>query len=136
MYALFACILKALSVLTSGSVGVTFADPVCSQVPEFVRYPVSEGIIAHIAVAVDEHRPAGQMREHGACISGGDMKEESFGGNYVFPMGHKDNSQRKNFGLHDLDLSANQCFLSCRSSQDGVAICGSSRCSGFCNEQD
>src|SRR3989440_9727630 len=44
--------------------------PVGSQVSEFMRQPVSEGVIAHISVAVDEHASAGQVREHGADISG------------------------------------------------------------------
>jgi hypothetical protein len=34
-----------------------------------MRYPVSERVIAHVAVAVDEHASAGQVREHGAGIT-------------------------------------------------------------------
>jgi len=36
---------------------------------EFVGHPVSEGIITHVAVGVDEHASAGQVREHSAGIS-------------------------------------------------------------------
>jgi hypothetical protein len=59
MYVWFACILKALSVFTGGFVSGILADAVGSQVSEFMRYPVSKGVVAHIAVAVDEHASAG-----------------------------------------------------------------------------
>ena len=49
MHVWFACIFKALSVFTGGLVSVTLADAVGSQVSEFMRYPVSKGVVAHIA---------------------------------------------------------------------------------------
>src|SRR5437899_4658295 len=67
---LFACILKALSVFTGGFVSSILAGAVGSQMSEFMCYPVSEGVVTHISVAVDEHAAAGQVREHGAGISG------------------------------------------------------------------
>ena len=70
MYVWFVCILKTLSVLTGGFVSVTLAGAVGGQMSEFMRHPVSEGVIGDISVAVDEHASARQVREHGAGISG------------------------------------------------------------------
>jgi hypothetical protein len=105
MYVWFACILKALSVFTGGFVSVTLPGAVRSQMSEFMRYPESEGVIAHIAVAVDEHASAGQVREHGAGISGGHMEAKGSGRVNVLPVRHKENSQRINVGLHDPNLT-------------------------------
>jgi hypothetical protein len=101
----FACILQALAELTTRSVGVTFTDAVRSQVSELMRHQVSETIIAHIAVAVDEHASAGQVREHGAGISGWHVEAKGSGRVNVPPVRHKENSQRINVGLHDPNLS-------------------------------
>ena len=59
MYVWFGCILKVLAVVTGGFVSVTLAGAVGSQMSKFMRYPVSERVIAHVAVAVDEHASAG-----------------------------------------------------------------------------
>jgi hypothetical protein len=59
MYIWFACILKALSVFTRGFVSGILAGAVGSQMSEFMRYPESERVIAHISVTVDEHASAG-----------------------------------------------------------------------------
>src|SRR5260370_22768115 len=61
MYVWFACILKPLSVFMGGPVSVTLAGAVGSQVSEFMCYPVSERVITHIPVAVDEHASAGHV---------------------------------------------------------------------------
>jgi len=124
MYVWFACILKALSVFMGGFDSGTLVDAVGSQMSEFMRYPESEGVIAHIAVAVDEHASAGQVREHSAGISGGHMEAKGSGRVNVLPVRHKENSQRINVGLHDPNLSSHQSLLFGRGSQDGVAVYG------------
>src|SRR5438445_9141713 len=124
MYSSFACILKSLSVFTGGFVSVTLAGAVGSQVSEFMRYPVSEGVIAHISVAVDEHASAGQVREHGAGISGWHVEAKYSGRVDVLPVRHEENSQRINIRLHDPNLSSHQSLLFGRGSQDGVAVYG------------
>src|SRR6266851_4110932 len=123
MYLWFACILKALSVFTGGFVSGILAGAVGSQMSEFMRYPVSEGVIAHIAVAVDEHASAGQVREHSAGVSGGHMKAKCSGRINVLPVRHKENSQRIDVRLHDPNLSLHQSFLFGRGSQECVAVC-------------
>src|SRR6266481_3728835 len=92
-----------------------------------MRHPVSEGIIAHVAVAVAEHASAGQVREHGAGISGGHMQTEDSGRVNVLPMEHEQDSQRKNRGLHDPNLSAYRYFLRGRGPQNCSAdhLCAS-----------
>src|SRR5882762_12010773 len=100
-----------------------------------MRYPESEGVIAHISVAVDEHASTGQMREHSAGISGGHMEAKCSGRVNVLPVRHKENSQRINLGLHDPYLSAYQNFLSGRRSDDRVAVCGRLRRGCFCVDQ-
>src|SRR6266478_8778320 len=124
MYVWFACILKALSVFTGGFVSSILAGAVGSQMSEFMRYPVSERVIANIAVAVDEHASAGEVREHSAGISSGDMETKRSGCVNVLPVRHKENSQRINVGLHDPNLSSHQSLLFGRGSQDGVAVYG------------
>src|SRR6202030_129011 len=128
MYVWFACILKALSVFMGGFVSRILACAVCSQVSEFMRYPVSEGVIAHISVVVDEHASAGQVREHSAGISGRHMEAKCSGRVNVLPVRHKENSQRINVGLYDPNLSSHQSLLFGRSSQNCVAVCGWFRC--------
>src|SRR5438445_2919061 len=124
MYVWFACILKALSIFMGGFDSGTLVDAVGSQMSEFMRYPESEGVIAHIPVAVDEHASAGQVREHSAGISCGHMQAKCSGRVYVLPVRHKENSQRINVRLHDPNLGAYQGFLFRRGSQDCVAVCG------------
>src|SRR6266849_639253 len=119
-----ACILKALSVFTGCFVSVTLAGAVGSQVSQLMRQPVSKGVIARVSVGVDEHASAGQVREHGAGVSGGHMEAEDSGRVNVLPVRHKENSQRINVRLHDPNLSSHQSFLFGRGSQDGVAVCG------------
>src|SRR5437016_7939113 len=111
MHIWFACILKALSVFTGGFVSSILAGAVGSQMSEFMCYPVSEGVVTHIAVAVDEHASAGQVREHSAGISGWHMETKGSGRVNVLPVRHKENSQRINVGLHGPNLSAYQGFL-------------------------
>src|SRR6267378_4279756 len=111
MYVWFACILKALSVFTGGFVSGILAGAVGSQMSEFMRYPVSERVIADIAVAVDEHTSAGQVREHSAGISSGHVEAKGSGRVNVLPVRHKENSQRINIGLHDPNLSSHQSLL-------------------------
>ena len=120
------------AVFASDFLCIRFFRAVGSQVSKFMRHPVSQGVIAHVAVAVDERASAGQMREHGAGISSGHVETKCSGRVNVLPVGHKENSQRKNVGLHDPNLSAYQSFLLGRSSQDCVAVCGSFRCGCFC----
>ena len=124
MYVWFGCILKVLAVVTGGFVSVTLASAVGSQMSKFMRHPVSERVIAHIAVAVDKHASAGQVREHSAGISGGHMEAKGSGRVNVLPVRHKENSQRINVGLHDPNLSPQQSLLFERGSQDGVAVYG------------
>ncbi len=126
------CTFKALSVFPGGFVSVTLAGAVGSQVPEFMGHPVSEGVIAHISVAVDEHASAGQVCEHGARISGGHMEAKGSGRVNVLPVGHKENSQRINVGLHDSNLSSYQGFLFGSGSQNGVTVGRGFRCGCFC----
>src|SRR5712692_4258558 len=99
---------------------ILFLRAVGSQMSEFMRYPVSEGVIAHISVAVDEHASAGQVREHSAGISGWHVEAKCSGRVDVLPVRHKENSQRINVGLHDPNLSSYQSFLFGRGSQDSV----------------
>jgi len=94
MHVWFACIPEALSVFTGSFVSSTLADTVGGQMSEFMRQPVSEGVIAHISVAVDEHASAGQVREHGADISGWHVEAKCSGRVDVLPVWHKENSQR------------------------------------------
>src|SRR5437588_1247688 len=135
MYSSFACILKALSVFTGGFVSGILAGAVGGQVSEFMRHPVSEGVIAHIAVAVDEHASAGQVREHSAGISGWHVEAKCSGRVDVLPVRHKENSQRINLGLHDPYLSSYQSFLFGRGSQDCVAVCRKFTRGCFCADQ-
>src|ERR1700692_1575306 len=100
-----------------------------------MRYPVSEGVIAHIAVAVDEYAAAGQVREHGAGISSGHMELKNSGRFNILPVRHKDDSLRINVGLHYLNLSAYQFFLLRRGSQNRIAICGTSSYGCLCFHQ-
>src|SRR5437879_2322212 len=102
---------------------------------EFMRHPVSEGVIAHISVAVDEYTSAGEVREHSASISSGHMEAKGSGRVNVLPMRHKENSQRINVGLHGAYLSSYQSFLFGRGSQDRVAACGRFRRACFCATQ-
>src|SRR6266849_10237527 len=97
-----------------------------------MRYPVSEGVVADIAVAVDEHASAGQVREQFAGISGGHMQVEGSGRFNVLPVRHKENSQRINVGLHYPNLSSYQSFLFGGGSQDRIAVCGRLRCGCCC----
>src|ERR1700680_121274 len=131
MYVWFACIFTALSVFTGGFFSGTLAGAVGGQMSEFMRYPESEGVIAHIAVAVDEHASAGQGREHGAGISGGHVEAEYPGRVDVLPVRHKENSQRINSGLHDANLSPYQSFLFGSGSQHCVTVCGGFSCVCF-----
>src|SRR2546421_307571 len=124
MYVWFACILKAFSVFPCGFLSGILAGAVGSQMSEFMRYPVSERVITHIAVAVDEHASAGQVREHGAGISSGHREAKYSRRVNVLPVRHKENSQRINVGLHDSNLSSHQSLLFGRGSQDGVAVYG------------
>src|SRR5205807_9263482 len=135
MYVWFACILKALSVFMGGFDSGTLVDAVGSQMSEFMRYPESEGVIAHIAVAVDEHASAGQVREHSAGISGWHAEAKYSRRVNVLPVPHKENSQRINVGLHDPNLSSYQSFLFGRGSQDCVAVCRKFRRGSFCVDQ-
>jgi hypothetical protein len=123
--------IEALSEFTSSFVSVTLAGAVGSQVSEFMCQPVSEGVIAQMVVAVDKHGSAGQVREHGTRISGWHVEAECSGRVDVLPVRHKDNSQRKNLGLHDACLSAYQYFLFRCGAQHRVAICGGFRCGCF-----
>ena len=132
---LFACILKALSVFTGGFVSSILAGAVGSQMSEFMCYPVSEGVVTHISVAVDEHAAAGQVREHGAGISGWHFEAKYSGRVDVLPVRHKENSQWIKDGLHDPNLSAYQGFLLGRTSEDCVAVCGRFRCGCFLADQ-
>src|SRR6202022_3624995 len=59
VYSPLAGILKTFSQLAGRVVGATLAGAVGGQVSEFVRHPVSQGVIAHIAVAVDKYAAAG-----------------------------------------------------------------------------
>src|SRR5256885_10074800 len=99
MYSSFACILKALSVFTGGFVSGILAGAVGGQVSEFMRHPVSEGVIAHISVAVDEHASAGQVREHGAGVSGGYMEAKYSGRVHVLPVRHQEDPEWVNRGV-------------------------------------
>src|SRR2546430_12791847 len=113
MYVWFACSLKVLSVFAGGFVSSILAGAVGSQMSEFMRYPVSEGVIAHIAVAVDEHASAGEVREHSAGISGGHMETKGSGRVNVLPVRHKENSQRIRSEEHTSELQS-QSNLVCR----------------------
>src|SRR6266566_4254766 len=124
MYVWFGCILKALSVFPGDLVSVTLPGAVGSQMSKFMRNPVSERVIAHIAVAVDEHASAGQVREHSTGISGGHMEAKGSGRVNVLPVRHKENSQRIDVGLHDPNLSPQQSLVFGSGSQDGVAVYG------------
>jgi hypothetical protein len=101
----FAFLFKAPSVFTGSFVGVILVDAVCSQVSKFVRHPVAEPFLTHVAVGVYENGPAGQVSEHYAGESRGHMEAKESGGIKVFPVRHEENSQRKNLGLHDPNLS-------------------------------
>src|SRR5258708_39175679 len=90
-----------------------------------MRQPVAEGVIAHISVAINEDASAGQVREHGAGISGRHVKVKGFGRVNVPPVWHEQNSERKNLRLHDPNLSSYQSFLFGRGSEDWVAACRS-----------
>jgi len=59
-------------------------------VPQLMRNPVSEGVVAHIAVAVDEHASAGQLREHGAGVSGWHVEAKYSGRVDVLPVRHEE----------------------------------------------
>ncbi len=131
----FACILKPLSVFTGGLVCVTLGGAVGSQVSEFMRHPVSEGVIGDISVAVGEHASAGQVREHGTGISGWHFEAKYSCRVDVLPVRHKENSQRINDELHDPNLSAYQGFLLGRGSEDCVAVCGRFRYGCFFADQ-
>src|SRR5260370_28322673 len=132
VYVWSACILKALAVFTGSFVSGTFAGAVGGQVSQLVRHPVSEGVIAHVSVAVDEHASAGQVREHGAGVSGGHMEAEGFGRVNVLPVRHKQYRQRRNVRLHDPNLISYQGFLLWRGSQNCVAVCKRLGCGCFC----
>ena len=95
----FVFILKMLSVFACTFVGICLPCAVGSQVSEFMRHPVSEGVITHISVAVNEHAPAWEMREHGTRIASGHMELEDSGGVEVLPVRHKKDSQRINVGV-------------------------------------
>ena len=123
----FACILKALPIFTGGFVSIVLVDAVGRQVPEFMRQPVPEGVVAYIAVAIDEHASAGQVSEQFAGVAGRHVQVEGSGRVHILPVRHKENSQRINVGLHDPNLSSQQSLLFGRGSQDGVAVYGSSR---------
>src|SRR3989475_13097792 len=135
MYVWFACSLKVLSVFAGGFVSGILAGAVGSQMSEFMCYPVSEGVVTHIAVAVDEHASAGQVREHSAGISGWHMETKGSGRVNVLPVRHKENSQRINVGLHGPNLSSHQSLLFGRCSQYGVAVCGRFRRGCFCADR-
>ena len=92
--------------------------PVGSQVSEFMRQPESEGVINHISVAVDEHASAGQVREYGAGICGWHMEAKCYCRVGVLLVRHKENSQKKNVGLHDPNLNSYQSFAVARNQSD------------------
>src|SRR6266576_852946 len=102
---------------------------------EAMCYPVSEGVVTHISFAVDEHAAAGQVREHGAGISGWHFEAKYSGRVDVLPVRHKENSQWIKDGLHDPNLSAYQGFLLGRTSEDCVAVCGRFRRGCFFADQ-
>ena len=83
---------EAFAVFAGSFLCILFFRAVGRQVSEFMRYPVSEGVIAHVAVAVDKHASAGQVREHGAGISGGHMEAKGSGRVNVLPVWHEQDS--------------------------------------------
>src|SRR5437870_11783889 len=103
---LFACILKALSVFTGGFVSSILAGAVGSQMSEFMCYPVSEGVVTNISVAVDEHAAARKGREHGTGISGWHLEAKNSGRVGVITVRLKENSQKIKGGMHDPKQSA------------------------------
>ncbi len=78
---------------------------------EFMGHPVAEGIVVDVAISVDENRSAGQVCKQGAGVSSGHVEVKSSSGVEVLPVRHEDDSQRENFGVHDLNLSPQQCLL-------------------------
>src|SRR5438874_11053373 len=63
------------------------------------------------------------------------MESKYSGRLHVLPVGHKEDSQGINVGLHDLDLSAYQGFLLGRTSEECVAVCGRFRCGCYIADQ-
>src|SRR5260370_20863950 len=100
VYVWSACILKALAVFTGSFVSGTFAGAVGGQVSQLVRHPVSEGVIAHVSVALDEHASAGQVPEHGAGASGGHLEAGGFARLHVPPAPRYKDARRVNVRVH------------------------------------
>ena len=107
----FVFLLKMLPVFTGSLFGVALFGAARCEVTEFMAHPVDEGIVIDVAVGVDEDSSAGQVGEHGAGIAGGYMEVKGSSGVDVLPVGHEDDSQWENFGVHDLNLSPQQGFL-------------------------
>ena len=128
----FAYILKALPIFTGGFVSIVLVDAVGRQVPEFMRQPVPEGAVAHIAVAIDEHASAGQVSEQFAGVAGRHVQVEGSGRVHILPVRHKENSQRINVGLHYSNLSSYQRLLFGGGPQDCVDVCRRFRSGCFC----
>src|SRR5260370_42051474 len=88
-----------------------------------MRQPVPEGVVAHIAVAIDEHASAGQVSEQFAGVAGGHVEAEGSGRVHILPVRHKENSQRVNIELHYSNLSSYQRLLFGGGPQDCVDVC-------------
>lgn len=87
-----------------------------------MRDPESKRVIIRIPVCVNEHAAAGQVREHGTGKSGRHMKTKRRDGLNVVPVVDKENTERVNVGLHEVNLIPYQSLLLGRGSQDKVAV--------------
>ena len=105
------CLFEASTQLAGGFFGILFFWTVGRQVAQFVGHPVAKPVGTLVTVVVDEDGSAGQVGKHLAAIAGRNMESKGLGGVQVFPMGHEDDSRRKNRGLHNVDLSSQQRFL-------------------------
>ena len=102
------------------SFGILFFGAVGRQVPEFVRHPVTQPVIAPTTVGIDVYAATGEVSEHLAGHTCGHMKAVNLGSVEELPVRHKDDATGKDFGLHDLNPGAQQCLLSRRGSLDRV----------------
>lgn len=105
---------QAPSVFSGISFSIRLSNAFRRQMPQLVCHPIPKRIIGDVPVSVDEYGSAGEVSEHNAGVAGGHVEAVDSGVGEVFPVGHKDNAERKNVRAHDLHLAPKQSFFSCR----------------------
>src|SRR5262249_45540185 len=83
--------------------------------------------VIDITVGINEDGSAGQVGEQGACVTLGNVQAKDAGVVDELPVGHEEDSEREDGGLHNLKLGTDERLLLRGSSEDRIAVRGKCR---------